>query len=133
MSCCSARIGGLSVEVVDFNRDGCEEVIVCNPEMNAFITPSRGGALMELDFRPACFNLSNVLRRRPEVYHQDILEAQEKDKSEGNQPHSIHSRVRFKEKGLQKKLIYDRFERYSFMDRCLATGDGFRTVTRQSI
>ena len=119
---------GLSVEVVDFNRDGCEEVIVCNPEMNAFIAPSRGGALMELDFRPACFNLSNVLCRRPEVYHQDILEAQEKDKSEGNQPHSIHSRVRFKEKGLQKKLIYDRSERYSFMDRCLAPGTVFEQL-----
>ncbi len=120
---------GLSVDVVDFNRDGCDEVIVSNPEMNAFIAPSRGGVLLELDFRLACFNLSNVLRRRPEVYHQDILEAHENDTHEGSQPHSIHDRVRFKEKGLQKKLIYDRWERYSFMDRCLAPGTTFEQLT----
>jgi 4-alpha-glucanotransferase len=113
---------GLSVEVVDFNRDGFEEVIVSNPEMNVFVAPARGGALMELDYRPACFNLSNVLRRRPEVYHQDILEARAKDESGEDQPQSIHNRVRLKEEGLQDKLIYDRWDRYSFMDHCLAPG-----------
>ncbi len=112
---------GLSVETVDFNQDGFEEVIVSNPKMSAFIAPARGGALMELDYRPACFNVSNVLRRRPEVYHQDILKAREKGKSGGDQPHSIHDRVRFKKEGLQEKLIYDQRDRYSFMDHCLAS------------
>ncbi len=110
---------GLSIAVVDFNQDGFEEVIVSNPKMNAFIAPARGGALIELDYRPACFNVSNVLRRRPEVYHQDILEARDHGESAGDQPHSIHDRVKFKEEGLQEKLIYDRLDRYSFMDHCL--------------
>ena len=120
---------GLSVEAVDFNQDGFEEVIVSNPKISAFVSPERGGALMELDYRPACFNVSNVLRRRPEVYHQDILEAWTKGKSGGDQPHSIHDRVRFKEEGLQEKLIYDRWDRYSFIDHCFASGtswDQFR-------
>jgi alpha-amylase len=112
---------GLNVEAVDFNRDGFEEVIVSNLEMNAYVAPARGGALMELDYRPACFNLSNVMRRRPEVYHQDILEAPAKDESGEDQPQSIHNRVRLKEEGLQEKLVYDRWDRYSFMDRCLAS------------
>jgi alpha-amylase len=112
---------GLSVEVVDFNQDGFEEIVVSNPEMNVFIAPDRGGALMELDYRSACFNLSNVLHRQREVYHQDILEAQENDESEGGQPQSIHERVRLKEEGLQDKLIYDRLDRYSFMDHCLVS------------
>jgi 4-alpha-glucanotransferase len=116
---------GLNVEVVDFNRDGFEEVIVSNPEMNVFVAPARGGALMELDYRPACFNLSNVLRRRPEVYHQDILEASTGDEAGEDQPQSIHDRVRLKEEGLQDKLIYDRWDRYSFMDHCLASGTTF--------
>jgi alpha-amylase len=110
---------GLSVETVDFNQDGFEEIIVSNPAISAFIAPARGGALMELDYRPACFNLSNVLRRRPEVYHQDIRTAGEAGGEPGDQPHSIHDRIRFKEKGLQEKLIYDRVDRYSFMDHCL--------------
>jgi len=111
---------GLSVDVADFNQDGFEEVIVGNPAIIAFISPARGGALMELDYRPACFNLSNVLRRRPEVYHQDVLAAQEQGASEEDQPQSIHERMRCKEEGLQEKLIYDRLDRYSFMDHCLA-------------
>jgi alpha-amylase len=127
---------GLSVEAVDLNKDGFEEVIVSNPAMNAFIAPARGGALMELDYRPACFNLSNVLRRRPEVYHQDILTAGETEGDQRDQPHSIHDRVRFKEEGLQDKLIYDRLDRYSFMDHCLAssnTFEGFKSGAQEEL
>jgi len=127
---------GLSVQAVDFNQDGFEEVIVSNPALSAFIAPARGGALMELDFRPACFNVSNVLRRRPEVYHQDILEARAKVDSEGNQPQSIHERVKFKEEGLEDKLIYDRLDRYSFMDHCLTpdnTFEGFKSNAQEEL
>lgn len=112
---------GLSVDTVDFNKDGFEEVIISNSQINAFISPARGGALMELDYRPACFNLSNVLRRRPEVYHQDILTAREAEAETGDQPQSIHDRVCLKEEGLEKKLVYDRLDRYSFMDHCLVS------------
>ena len=127
---------GLNVETVDFNKDGFDEVIVSNPEMNAFISPARGGALMELDYRPACFNLSNVLRRRPEVYHQDILTAGETEGESEDQPHSIHDRVKFKEEGLEEKLIYDRLDRYSFMDHCLSpssTFEEFKSGTHQEV
>ena len=127
---------GLSVEAVDFNKDGFEEVIVSSPQINAFISPARGGALMELDYRPACFNLSNVLRRRPEVYHRDIRAAGETKGESGDQPHSIHDRVRFKEEGLEDKLIYDRLDRYSFMDHCLipsSTFDGFKAGTHEEL
>jgi len=116
---------GLRVETVDFNKDGFDEVVVSNRQISAFIAPARGGALMELDYRPACFNLSNVLRRRPEVYHQDILDARTRDEPGGDQPHSIHNRIQLKEEGLQDKLIYDRLDRYSFMDHCLAPASTF--------
>jgi alpha-amylase len=127
---------GLSVETVDFNKDGFEEVIVSNPKINAFISPARGGALMELDYRPACFNLSNVLRRRPEVYHQDIRTAGAIEGGPGDQPNSIHGQVRFKEKGLEEKLVYDRLDRYSFMDHCLTssnTFEGFKSGAQEEL
>lgn len=91
---------------------------------------------MELDYRPACFNVSNVLRRRPEVYHQDILANRAKDASREDQPQSIHNRVRLKEKGLQAKLIYDRWDRYSFMDHCLTpanTLEGFKSGAQEEL
>lgn len=127
---------GLSVETVDFNKDGFEEMTVRNPQINAFISPARGGALMELDYRPVCFNLSNVLRRRPEVYHQDIRTAGKTKGGTGDPPHSIHDRVRFKEEGLEDKLIYDRLDRYSFMDHCLTpsnTFEGFQSGAQEEL
>lgn len=109
----------LSVRVFDYDMDGREEAIVSNHELTAYIQPGYGGALRELDYRPACFNLSNVLRRREETYHKTIREAQHGGPEDGAQPQSIHDRVKFKQEGLHKKLIYDRWERYSFLDHFL--------------
>lgn len=108
----------LSVEIFDFNMDGRDEVIVSNKEMNAYFAPAYGGALFELDYRPICFNVSNILRRREETYHKTIRESVS-GKTGGGQPQSIHDRVHFKETGLQDLLFYDRHERYSFLDHFL--------------
>ncbi len=109
-----------SVQSIDFNLDGREEVWVANPKMSAFVAPAYGGALLELDYRPACFNLSNVLRRREETYHQSLKEAAHAEHEDGGSPQSIHDRVKFKEGGLSGKLFFDRWERYSFLDHFLA-------------
>lgn len=111
----------LTVEIFDYNLDGRDEVLISNKEMNAYFAPACGGALFELDFRPICFNLSNVLRRREETYHKTIREASHGGNSGGGQPQSIHDRVHFKEEGLQDKLFYDKYERYSFLDHFLGS------------
>ena len=110
---------GLNVEVFDFNRDGFEEVIVGNSKLNAGIAPAYGGALFELDHRPACFNLSNVLRRREETYHAHFKEDSVETAASGGPPQSIHDTVRSKEPGLADQLFYDAYERYSFLDHVL--------------
>ncbi|CAI2719557.1 alpha-amylase/4-alpha-glucanotransferase domain-containing protein [Nitrospina watsonii] len=110
---------GLTVEVLDYNHDGHEEVIVSNPVMTAAIAPAYGGGLFELDHRPACFNLSNVLKRREEAYHRKLEKAEAADMEDEAQPASIHDRVRVKEPGLKDRLVYDVFERYSFLERFL--------------
>lgn len=112
---------GLQVDVLDYDLDGCDEVIVSNPIMTACIAPARGGALFELDYRPACFNLSNVLKRREEAYHHRLEKAEAAHHDE-DQPKSIHDLVRVKEPGLRDKLVYDRFERFSFMEHFLPPG-----------
>ena len=111
---------GLNVEVLDFNLDGFDEVLVSNSKLSAGITPAYGGALFELDYRSVCFNLSNVLRRREETYHAQFKndDSQEVATGEGP-PQSIHDRVRSKEQGLADKLFYDSYERYSFLDHFL--------------
>jgi len=116
---------GWSVDCRDVNFDGRDELVISNPIMSACFAPGQGGSLYELDYRPACFNLSNVLRRRPEVYHQTIRDASGPEAAGEGQPHSIHDRVRFKEEGLEKKLIYDTGPRYSFMDHFFTNGTEF--------
>ena len=111
-----------SQEIFDYNLDGKDEVLVSNPKMNACMAPAYGGALMEIDYRPLCFNLSNVLRRREEIYHKTILESAHSEHSGQDQPQSIHDRVKFKEQNLENKIFYDWYERYSFLDHFIGPG-----------
>jgi hypothetical protein len=105
-----------SADTFDYNLDGKDEVLISNPKMNTCIAPAYGGALLEIDYRPESFNLSNVLKRREEIYHKTIMESAHSDDSGEGQPQSIHDRVVFKEQDLQSKIFFDRFERYSFLD-----------------
>ncbi len=109
----------LDAETRDFNLDGFDEVIVRSPKILAILAPASGGSLLELDDRPACFNLSNVLGRREEIYHTALRESAHADEQGGGSPQSIHDRVTSKEPELEQHLFYDRFPRHSFLDHFL--------------
>ena len=106
------------VEVADFDADAVDEIIVENPTINAFIAPHYGGAIVELDYRPKRFNLTNVLTRRTEAYHAKIAAGiTEQEKSD--QPKSAHDIVKVKEKGLENYLVNDWYDRRLFLDHFL--------------
>ncbi|NIQ00288.1 MAG: DUF1926 domain-containing protein, partial [Nitrospinaceae bacterium] len=107
------------VDRVDYNLDGREEIIFSNETLIAYFAPGYGGSLVELDYRPACFNVSNVLRRREEMYHKILIESAGQDADEVEQPRSIHDRVKSKEADLQNQLFFDRWEKFSFLDHFL--------------
>jgi hypothetical protein len=121
----TGQTSNLNIEVKDINLDGLDEVLVSNEKMFAGIMPAYGGAIFELDYRPVCFNVSNVLRRRIEPYHQTIRDGTNEESQNDSVPQTIHDAVHFKEEGLQDELIYDRFERYSFMDHCFSPDTTF--------
>jgi 4-alpha-glucanotransferase len=108
-----------TVETLDYNLDGREEILVSNRKMNVCVAPAYGGALLAVDYRPACFNVSNVLRRREEIYHKTIQDATHSGNGGDDQPQSIHDRIKFKEQDLASKLFFDRWERYSFLEHFL--------------
>ena len=118
------------VETVDFNMDGSLEVIVSSPEIKALFSPAYGGSLMELDYRPKCFNLSNVVKRREEQYHKTLRENAQQGGEGGGQPQSIHDHIKFKEANLENHLFFDRWERYSFLDRFLGSDASLETFKR---
>ncbi|MBI5968884.1 MAG: DUF1926 domain-containing protein [Deltaproteobacteria bacterium] len=119
----------LEYEIVDLDKDLQPEILITNSELGAILKPSYGGSLIELDYRPKGFNLTNVLTRRPEAYHRKLKRAQLSSLSRGEQPQSIHNLSLAKEEGLEEALMYDWYMRYSFLDHIFgedATFDQFR-------
>ena len=126
-----SREDHLEHESVDVDKDGREELVVTGRFLNAFFKPEYGGAVMELDFKPKSFNVSNVMSRRFEPYHDKLSHAEHPGQAKGG-PKTIHDIVRVKEPGLEKKLVYDRYARGCFLDHFLGektTVDEFAAQT----
>ncbi len=109
---------GVELESKDYNFDGQKEILASVPKYNIYLSPAAGGQIIELDYKPKQFNLSNVLARRPEAYHQRI-DIENEEESAG-EPQSIHDIVRTKEDGLKDILFYDWYPRYGLIDHFLA-------------
>src|SRR2546427_9519467 len=110
----------LTMRVIDLDLDGHEEIVMSTRSLGVVLAPACGGSLLELDYRPKCFNLSDVLTRREEAYHGKLAEAALRQGSSGGAPASIHEQLRVKEQGLDQVLRYDRHRRGSFFHRFLS-------------
>ena len=114
-------------EVADFDGDAIDDVVLSSDRQSLVFDLDQGGSLVEWDFRPAACNLLNVLTRRREGYHRDLLEAAAAGKvitpdmdPEREKLESIHTGlVRAREPDLHQKLIYDWHRRASLLDHFL--------------
>ncbi|MFH1394628.1 MAG: alpha-amylase/4-alpha-glucanotransferase domain-containing protein [Candidatus Omnitrophota bacterium] len=107
----------LSVQILDFNGDGFDEIIVENRKMSVYFSPAEGGILKELDSKEICCNLINSLSRKKEAYHKKILEdADQRADNIENEPKTIHDSGRKFEENAVQHLNYDRTGRYSLVD-----------------
>lgn len=108
----------------DFDCDGREDITLTGMPLNAIWSPAYGGALLELDYRPAHYNLYNIMTRRKEGYHVNLLRAAAEGRvitPQAGEPDRASSRaVRAKEPGLEHRLIYDWHRRAAFLDHFLA-------------
>ncbi|UCD58281.1 MAG: DUF1926 domain-containing protein, partial [Candidatus Hydrogenedentota bacterium] len=103
----------IHVEQLDYDCDGYEELLVSTLNYNFCVSPGYGGSVTEIDYRPKCFNITDVMSRWPESYHDKIEQASTGPAAEVK---SIHEIVRVKEKGLEKNLCYDWYDRRCFLD-----------------
>jgi alpha-amylase len=116
----------MSLMRMDFYRDGYEDLVISGWPLNAIFSPARGGTLFELDYRPAHYNLINVMTRYRESYHHELVEAAADHTlitplSHHHEPDSPHVKsVHAKEPGLEHLLIYDWHRRGSLIDHFLA-------------
>lgn len=81
--------GAAAAESQDVDCDGEAEVVLDGHGWSAWIAPARGGLIELLDHWPTRRNLTNVLARRPEAYHEELRHA-EAPVDAAAAPKSIH-------------------------------------------
>ncbi len=106
------------IEEKDFDFDGMDEISVRNQWYKLYIQPHSGGRIYEWDYLPANTNLLDTLSRRPETYHQAIRAASPEE--EVDDVVNIHNPSKFHDTHLKDHLIYDLYERKSFLDHLIA-------------
>ncbi len=100
----------------DYNLDARKEVRMAGDKLIAYLAPARGGHLYELDLRAVGVNLLATLNRRPEPYHQTVLENAGAGDAIDDVAFNKHEGVRFKQANLDEKIAYDRWPRKSLVD-----------------
>ena len=102
----------------DYNLDLKNEVRLANDQLIAYVAPSDGGMMYELDIRGSRCNLLATMQRRTEAYHSKILQhaGQSSSSDLGDAVESIHDRVVCKQAGLDQCLMVDRYPRKSLME-----------------
>jgi alpha-amylase len=126
-------------ELTDFDRDTQKELLIESDQQNLYIDPKRGGTIFEWDMRRSAHNLTCVMTRHQEGYHQTLREyEQERRRKQAllasaqhiphtvvqaeSEPASPHTTVRTKEPDLDTHLVVDRYRRNSLIDHFLPPG-----------
>jgi alpha-amylase len=121
-------------ETADLDGDGRPDVRLATDVLALTVDPGRGGSVVEWDYRPARRHLGNVMTRRREGYHADLIEALASGAervTEGEGLETIHTAsVRVKQPGLERFLIYDRWRRASLRLHLLAGGTTLEQMWR---
>jgi len=87
-----------------------ETVEVRTERVSCLIEPADGATVAALRSKPCGANLVNSLRRRPEGYHRNMPNVAQN----GDKMVSIHELIASKEAGLDRFLLYDRYDRNGF-------------------
>ncbi|HNR62792.1 MAG TPA: DUF1926 domain-containing protein [Thermotogota bacterium] len=99
----------IEVTEKDIDMDGYQEILINTKKFTLGLSPNCGGRIFEISVKDRNINLCNNLTRRYESYHETMANAQTAD--EGGK-----GTLLVKEKGLDKYLNYDWYEKYSCLD-----------------
>jgi len=108
----------LSMEVLDLDADGHDEIWIHSDQFSAILSPRRGGAVEEYTLFYTGINYANTLTRRREAYHDTALEWQDDANADAAAP-SIHEIEGIR---LDQRPPLDRDARALFVDRVLPAG-----------
>ncbi len=113
---CHSVDSATDVELCDIDCDAYDEIRITTPFLDIFISPHNGGSIFELDYKEKSYNLTNIVSRHKEPYHNDLKEVAEETYASGIE--SIHETIKAKE-GLGYPPVFDDYRRGLFHDRFL--------------
>lgn len=116
-------------EAVDLDLDGNAEIRLTNSAINLFLSPVKGGELLELDLRVKNVNLLNSMTRRFEAYHES-LKSLPKSANGSEGAVSIHDLSLSNAGEVEKCRIYDPYRKASLIDHFYRTGTRLAEIVR---
>ncbi len=112
------------VEETDFDADGYAEVVVETQRIDMCFTPASGATMIELSVKPEAVNLLDIVSRREEGYHRQVIEAAQGRRGSGPGVTDL------KEAGLDQYLSYDWYRHGSLVDHFFGEGATLQDVQR---
>lgn len=107
----------VEIEADDYNFDARQEIRIASHSLVTYLAPAKGGHIYELDVRASKHNLLATLNRRPEPYHDRILEqATDGGHDDGGLIDKPHEQVHCKQPDLDKKIKFDTYPRKTLVD-----------------
>jgi 4-alpha-glucanotransferase len=116
---------GVRAGVADYDLDGIDEVALGTAGQTVVVDLAEGAGIGSWDLRATRLALASVLRRRPEAYHRQIIEAAEHRRVEQlDDPASVSLTTPEAARDLSKLIVYDDHERRSGLVRVRGTDGG---------
>ncbi len=109
-------------EVKDITLDGYPDIKVSTENLITLISSREGGQIIELSLKDKEFNYQNVLTRRKEGYHSKFFKKGDADEKSEEGISTIHeSELKVPVEKIKDKLIYDWYNKNSFIDHITDT------------
>lgn len=109
------RFKGHAIWIGDIDKDGYDEIALCNETLYLILNTRDGGMIVELDRMEQKFNLQNTLTRYPEGYHGAEAE-DHAHKEQGEAVRTIHHVHPELSAEAAEALQFDFYRRGSFVD-----------------
>ena len=109
----------MQIDADDYNLDARKEIRIAGDRLVAFLAPSRGGHLYELDVRGRATQSARHAQPAARGVSRSRPPRRRHSQHDQNSVASIHDAVRFKQPDLDRKLVYDNWPRKSLVDHFL--------------
>ncbi|HAW50044.1 TPA: hypothetical protein DCX16_03740 [bacterium] len=106
----------------DINNDLEDEIYISTDKLNMIVEPSKGGCISEIDIISLNLNITDILSRRYEPYHEDLRPCPVPETTDTS---SIHDIKKEAPDNARNYLLYDQYTHCTLLDHLLLPGANF--------